>query len=178
MKNPIKIDFDKSGYQNEINRLYEFGKTLTNVQSIIQELTKNNISDFDLESINQWAKEHYNFINVKAIYQLNNLDVKYNYVKDFLLNNSTEKLKLFNINSKGIYEPCKELLEDTELRFTTYVKPELVGQYRNLVKLDSILKSVDKTLLRRLLVNNRTDIFIDLKRFKMIQNSFSNRHRI
>ena len=100
MKNPIKIDFDKSGYQNEINRLYEFGKTLTNVQSIIQELTKNNISDFDLESINQWAKEHYNFINVKAIYQLNNLDVKYNYVKDFLLNNSTEKLKLFNINSK------------------------------------------------------------------------------
>ena len=178
MKNPIKIDFDKSGYQNEINRLYEFGKTLTNVQSIIQELTKNNISDFDLESINQWAKEHYNFINVKAIYQLNNLDVKYNYVKDFLLNNSTEKIKLFNINSKGIYEPCKELLEDTKLRFTTYVKPELVGQYRNLVKLDNALKSVNKMLLRSLLVDNKTNIFIDLKRFKMIQNSFRNRNRI
>lgn len=46
MKNLIELDVDKSSYQNEINSLYEFGKTMTNVQSIIQELTKNDVCYF------------------------------------------------------------------------------------------------------------------------------------
>ncbi len=46
MKNLIELDVDKLSYQNEINRLYEFGKTMTNVQSIIQELTKNDVCYF------------------------------------------------------------------------------------------------------------------------------------
>ncbi len=178
MKNLIELDFDKSGYQNEINRLYEFGKTMTNVQSIIQELTKNEVSVFDLESINQWATQHYNFSNVSAIMELNNLDVKYNYVKGFLIKNSLDYLEQFELTPKGLYVPTEAILDATKERYTTYLKPELVGQYRNLKKIENLLSSVDNRLLQRMLVKTSTKVFIDLKRFSAIQNSFNNIHRL
>ena len=74
--------------------------------------------------------------------------------------------------------PTEAILDATKERYTTYLKPELVGQYRNLKKIENLLSSVDNRLLQRMLVKTSTKVFIDLKRFSAIQNSFNNIHRL
>jgi hypothetical protein len=165
----IQLEFNGNAFQNELNKLIELGQKMANVANYIKEITKNNVSEFDLESINEWIKNHYNFLNVQQVMLMQNQEAKYNFVKQFLLQNDSYLLSRFNLNNKGVYEPNTNVLSDLKDKFTTYVNDEMIDDYKALKEAEKALNKCDKRLLKAMLVTSSEEVFIDFKRFAPLQ---------
>jgi hypothetical protein len=168
----IELEFNSTNYQKELNRLIKIGKTMSQVQSYILEITKDEVSDFDLEILNEWVKNHYNFINVQQVMVMQNLEAKYNFVKQFLLENDSNLLTRFSLNNKGFYEPNTDALSDLKEKYTTYVNDEMMSEYKALKEVQKALDKCDKSLLKRMLNSSAENVFIDFKRFAPLQNLY------
>ena len=169
----IELEFNSTGYQKELNRLMELGKTMANVANYIKEITKNNVSEFDLESINEWIKNHYNFLNVQQVMLMQNQEAKYNFVKQFLLENDSNLLARFSLNNKGFHEPIKAVLSDLKKKYITYVNDELINDYKALFEAKELLEKCNKRLLKLTVKKTAEGVYIDLSNFSAIQNAYS-----
>ena len=173
----IELEFNTSEYQKELTRLMDLGKRMAVVQEYILEITKEQVSKFDVEAINEWIKQHYNFINVQAVMDLQNQRVKYDFVKAFLLNNEPQLLKQFNMDEKGVFSPSKELLKDVKERFTTYVNEDILDDYKALKQANDMLSKCNQKMLQMMIVKNQHEVFLDFNKFPQLQQYFRSQFR-
>ena len=169
----IELNFDSTLYQKELNQLLELGKKMTIVAKYIQEITKGKILEFDLEALNQWIKIEYNFLNVQQVMSLQNLEVKYNYVKDFLLKYDVKTLNQFKVDSKGSYKPITDVLSDVKKKYITYVSNDFIDDYKALLEAKKLLEKCNQSLLKLTVKKTLESVHIDLSNFGAIQNALA-----
>jgi len=167
----IKLGFDSANYQKELSQLIEIGKTATVVQGYILQITNDNVTVFDLEAVNEWVKSHYNFINVEQVMQLQNQDVIYKFVKNFLLSTEPSVLDSLSLQD-GIYKPTKKCLKALNEKYTKYCEPEFEDVYKNLKQLQESIEKADRRFVKAMLVQSTDGIHLNFKRFAPLQGAY------
>ena len=167
----IKLSFDSANYQKELSNIIEIGKKATVVQEYILKITNDNVNAFDLEAVNEWIKSHYNFINVEQVMKLQNQDVIYDFVKNFLLTIEPSVLDSLSLQD-GIYKPTKKCLKTLNEKFTSYCEPEFEEIYKDLKQVQDSINKCDRRFLKAMLIQTEQGINLNFNRFESLQGAY------
>jgi hypothetical protein len=161
--NKIEIAFHDAEFKKEVNQLDDKLNQLHAGIELAKIITDGNVTEFDLNQVNEYLKQKIDMPNLEAVADM--LNQKQNYIQLKELHSKKDALgSEFIIYDNGSYKLTEEALNTLKMKHTTYLNEDKVSAYKKLAKAVEILNTLSVEEVASMQRNYENKYYINLLR--------------